>query len=97
MEKLRKQRIEASILLEALLALAVFSLIAGLILEEIRLSRKEQVRLLEQEELLRAGQMALQSNQDRLEINGVVIQVKRSSQAIGVYHQGEELIHVEKK
>ena len=97
MENLRKAQIQASILLEALLALAIFAVIAGLVLEEIRQSRREQVRLLQQEEVLRASQMALQSKQDKLVLNGVSLEVKRTRGTIAVYYQGEELFHVQKK
>lgn len=97
MGNLKKQRIKATILLEALLALGIFSIIASLLLHQISYSRRETLAILQKEEVLRVAQMALQTGQDQLQLNGIQVQVQRNKDQIRVFYQGEELIHVEKR
>ena len=73
MESLKRRRMEASILLEALVAMAVFAAIASLLLGQISQSRKEQTRLLQEEEVLRVTRMAMQTGQENLTVNGPAI------------------------
>ena len=91
MENLRKQRVRGTILLEALLALAVFATIVPLLLGQIHQSRKLENELLKKEEVLRVAKMALQTNQRHLTMNGIEVRVEKSQQDIRVYH-GKELI-----
>ena len=97
MGNLKKQQVKATILLEALLALGVFSIIASLLLHQISYSRRETLAILQKEEVLRVAQMALQTEQDQLQLNGIQVQVQRNKDQIRVFYQGEELIHVEKR
>ncbi len=97
MGNLKKQQIKATILLEALLALGIFSIIASLLLHQISYSRRETLAILQKEEVLRVAQMALQTGQDQLQLNGIQVQVQRNKDQIRVFYQGEELIHVEKR
>ena len=97
MGNLKKQRIKATILLEALLALGIFSIIASLLLHQISYSRRETLAILQKEEVLRVAQMALQTGQDQLQLNGIQVQVQRNKDQIRVFYQGEELIHGEKR
>ncbi|GGE36260.1 competence type IV pilus minor pilin ComGE [Streptococcus himalayensis] len=96
MEKLRKQAVEGSILLEALLAFSVFAFIATFLLGHIHDSRKEQAQQLAAEEVLRAAKMALQTDKSDLTVNEVDIHVEKSAQLLVVYHGKEEIIRVEK-
>ena len=97
MGNLKKQQVKATILLEALLALGIFSIIASLLLHQISYSRRETLAILQKEEVLRVAQMALQTGQDQLQLNGIQVQVQRNKDQIRVFYQGEELIHVEKR
>ena len=97
MANLRKRQIKGTILLEALLALGVFAVIASLLLGQITQSRKEAATILQKEEVLRVAQMALQTGQDYLSLNGIEIRIQRTKDQIRVSHQGEELIEVEKR
>ena len=91
MENLRKQYVRGTILLEALLALAIFATIVTLLLGQIHQSRKLENELLKKEEVLRVAKMALQTNQRHLTMNGIEVRVEKSQQDIRVY-QGKELI-----
>ena len=74
MEKLnalRKQKIRAVILLEAVVALAIFASIATLLLGQIQKNRQEEAKILQKEEVLRVAKMALQAGQNQVKINGV--------------------------
>ena len=55
----KKQKIKAVILLEAVISLAIFASIATLLLGQIQESRRQEARLIEQEEVLRVARMAL--------------------------------------
>ena len=91
MENLRKQYVRGTILLEALLALAIFATIVTLLLGQIHQSRKLENELLKKEEVLRVAKMALKSNHRHLTMNGIEVRVEKSQQDIRVYH-GKELI-----
>ena len=57
----KKQKIKAVILLEAVISLAIFASIATLLLGQIQESRKREVELLKQEEVLRVARKAIDS------------------------------------
>ncbi|KXT96879.1 Late competence protein ComGE [Streptococcus oralis] len=100
MEKLnvlRKQKIKAVILLEAVVALAVFASIATLLLGQIQKNRQEEVEILQKEEVLRVAKMALQTGQNQVNINGVEIQVFSSENGVEVYHGSEKLLDLKEQ
>lgn len=91
MEKLnalRKQKIRAVILLEAVVALAIFASIATLLLGQIQKNRQEEAKI------LRVAKMALQTGQNQVSINGVEIQVFSSEKGLEVYHGSEQLLAI---
>ena len=97
MEKLnalRKQKIRAVILLEAVVALAVFASIATLLLGKIQKNRQEEAEILQKEEVLRVAKMALQTGQNQVNINGVEIQVFSSEKGLEVYYGSEQLLAI---
>ena len=97
MEKLnalRKQRIRAVILLEAVVALAIFVSIATLLLGQIQKNRQEEAKILQKEEVLRVAKMALQTGQNQVNINGVEIQVFSNEKGLEVYHGKEQLLAI---
>ena len=95
MEKLnalKKQKIRAVILLEAVVALAVFASIATLLLGQIQQNRRLEAEILQKEEVLRVAKMALQTGQNQVKVNGVEIQVFASEKGLEVYHGSEKLL-----
>ena len=96
MESLKRRQLQASILLEALVAMAVFAAIASLLLGQISRSRKNQRVLLQQEEVLRVARMALQTGQEELHINGITVRQLKTDKQLLVYHEGEVVIRVQK-
>ena len=96
MEKLRNQRLRASLLFEGLIALAIFASLTTLLLGEIRQSRQRRLEELQKAEVLRVAKMAIQTRQDQLSINQVSVQVGRSAKSLKVYHEGKVVIAVEK-
>ena len=95
MEKLnalRKQKIKAVILLDAVVALAVFASIATLLLGQIQQNRRLEAEILQKEEVLRVAKMALQTGQNQVKVNGVDIQVFASEKGLEVYHGSEKLL-----
>ena len=95
-ESLKRRQLQASILLEALVAMAVFAAISSLLLGQISRSRKEQQVLLQQEEVLRVARMALQTGQEELHINGIAVRQLKTEKQLLVYHEGEVVIRVQK-
>ena len=97
MEKLnalRKQKIRAVILLEAVVALAIFTSIATLLLGQIQKNRQEEAKILQKEEVVRVAKMALQTGQNQVNINGVEIQVFSSEKGLEVYYGSEQLLAI---
>ena len=98
MEKLnalKKQKIRAVILLEAVVALAIFASIATLLLRQIQQNRRLEAEILQKEEVLRVAKMALQTGQNQVNINGVEIQVFASEKGLEVYHGSELLLAIQ--
>lgn len=100
MEKLnalRKQKIKAVILLEAVVALAVFASIATLLLGQIQQNRRLETEILQKEEVLRVAKMALRTGQNQVKVNGVDIQVFASEKGLEVYHGSEKLLDLKEQ
>ena len=100
MEKLnalRKQKIKAVILLEAVVALAVFASIATLLLGQIQQNRRLEAEILQKEEVLRVAKIALQTGQNQVKVNGVEIQVFASEKGLEVYHGSEKLLDLKEQ
>ena len=93
----KKQKIKAVILLEAVISLAIFTSIAALLLGQIQESRKREVELLKQEEVLRVARMALQTGQKQLTVNGLTIDVVSNERGLEVYHGTEKLLAIQDK
>lgn len=84
-------------MLESLVALATLVTICSLILSAVDAGRRRQVWELEQQEVLNLAQMAVQTEQDNLALNGVTVQVQRTADKIIIFHEGEEVLSVVKK
>ena len=93
----KKQKIKAVILLEAVISLAVFASIATLLLGQIQESRRQEARLLEQEEVLRVARMALQTGQKQLTVNRLTVYVVSNERSLEVYHGTEKLLAIQDK
>ena len=93
----KKQKIKAVILLEAVISLAIFASIATLLLGQIQESRRQEARLLEQEEVLRVARMALQTGQKQLTVNGLTVLVVSNERGLEVYHGTEKLLAIQDK
>jgi len=89
----KKQKIKAVILLEAVISLAIFASIATLLLGQIQESRKREVELLKQEEVLRVARMALQTGQK----HGLTVHVVSNERGLEVYHGTEKLLAIQDK
>ena len=93
----KRQKIKAVILLEAVISLAVFASIATLLLGQIQESRRQEARLLEQEEVLRVARMALQTGEKQLTVNGLMVDVVSNERGLEVYHGTEKLLAIQDK
>lgn len=84
-------------MLESLVALATLVTICSLILSAVDAGRRRQAWELEQQEVLNLAQMAVQTEQDNLALNGVRVQVQRTADNMIVFHEGKEVLSVVKK
>ncbi|KXT85070.1 Late competence protein ComGE [Streptococcus oralis] len=85
------------ILLEAVVALAIFASIATLLLGQIQKNRREEAEILQKEEVLRVAKMALQTGQNQVKVNGVEIQVFANEKGLEVYHDSEKLLDLKEQ
>ena len=93
---IKKQKNKAYILVEGLVALATLVTICSLLLTAIDTGRYQQLKGLEQQEVFNVAQMAVQTGQSNLSLNGVRVTVERSVNYIRVYHEGQEVLYVAK-
>ena len=93
----KRQKIKAVILLEAVISLAVFASIATLLQGQIQESRRQEARLLEQEEVLRVARMALQTGQNQLTVNGLTVDVVSNERGLEVYYGTEKILAIQDK
>ena len=93
----KRQKIKAVILLEAVISLAIFASITTLLLGQIQESRRQEARLLEQEEVLRVARMALQTGQNQLTVNGLTVDVVSNERGLEVYYGTEKILAIQDK
>lgn len=84
-------------MLESLLTLTIFALITSLLLAAINHGRQQQVQDYQQQEVLNIAKMAVQTGQEELNLNGVHVKLVRNEKEIRVYHDGQEIMYVQKK
>ena len=77
--------------------LAIFASIATFLLGQIQESRKRELELLKQEEVLRVARMVLQAGQKQLTVNGLTVHVVSNEQGLEVYHGTEKLLAIQDK
>lgn len=93
---IKKKNIKAYILLESLLALAILATISSLILGQINHQHQQVATNLKRQEILTVANMAVQTGQDRLSLNGITVQVLKTKTSLRVIHKGEEVVHLVK-
>lgn len=93
---IKNQKNKAYILWESLVALGVFAIICSLLLTGLRQARQQQNQLLKDQEILQVAKMAVQTKQSSLTMNGIEVNVEKTAKSLRVYHQDQEVLHVEK-
>ena len=83
-------------MLESLVALGTLVTICSLILTAIDTGRRQLVNSLYQQEVYNVAKMAVQTGESHLVLNGVEVLVQRTSRKLTVYHEGKEVIRIEK-
>ena len=96
MVDIRKLKSRAYVLLESLVALGTLVTICSLILTAIDTGRRQLVNSLYQQEVYNVAKMAVQTGESHLVLNGVEVSVQRTSRKLTVYHEGKEVIRIEK-
>lgn len=97
MGTIKGQRNKAYILLESLVALAIFSMITSLLLAGVTSGRRWQKGQWQRQEMLLLVKMAVQTKQERLVLNGVHVRIERDEHFIRVWSQDEEVMYIEKE
>ncbi|MGT2911419.1 competence type IV pilus minor pilin ComGE [Streptococcus cameli] len=94
---IKKAIVKAYILLESLVTLSIFALITSLLLSTINQARQAEQQSFQEQEVLNVAKMAIQTNQNQLSLNGVRVEVVSEAQHIRIFHEGQEVLHVEKQ
>ena len=97
LKRIQEAKIKAVILLEAVISLAIFASIATLLLGQIQESRKREVELLKQEEVLRVARIACRLDKKQLTVNGLTVHVVSNERGLEVYHGTEKLLAIQDK
>lgn len=97
MVDIKKQSIKAYILLESLVTLSIFAIITSLLLVSIVQGRKQQAQDYQQQEVLNVAKMAVQIGESQLSLNGIHVKIARTHKQIMVFHEGKEILYVEKE
>ncbi|MGT2750705.1 competence type IV pilus minor pilin ComGE [Streptococcus orisasini] len=97
MVNIKKQKMNAYILLESLIALGILVTITSLILHQINEDQKRVSKNLRRQEILNVAVMAVQTKQNSLSLNGISVKVIRGKDTIAVYHEHEEVISLVKE
>jgi type II secretory pathway pseudopilin PulG len=92
---IRKRQTKAYILLESLMAIALLSLLAAVVLAEISTSRAEIARQNRQIEVLNVGLMAFDSQQSSLTSNHVTVNLTKTPKKIVLESSGQEVLTLE--
>ena len=96
---IKKPIAKGYILLESLIGLILLGMLVSLVLGSINDIRRERKILLKRSEVLNTGQMALDSEVNLLEVNGVKVEVIKDSKSILVRDKSGEFgdLYVEVK
>ncbi|MGM9887301.1 MAG: competence type IV pilus minor pilin ComGE [Lactococcus sp.] len=97
MENIRKQSVKAYLLLENLITMALLSILVTLVLSALTKSKQEDEAINRQIEAYNVAQMALQSNQNKLSLNGSEIEIVKNEHETIIKNNGEELLRFEEK
>ena len=96
---IKKPIAKGYVLLESLIGLILLGMLVSLVLGSINDIRRERKILLKRSEVLNTGQMALDSEVNLLEVNGVKVEVIKDSKSILVRDKSGEFgdLYVEVK
>ncbi|WP_374284816.1 competence type IV pilus minor pilin ComGE [Lactococcus sp.] len=97
MENIRKQSVKAYLLLESLITMALLSILVTVVLSALTKSKQEDEAITRQIEAYNVAQMALQSNKNKLSLNGSVIEIVKIEHETIIKNNGEELLRFEEK
>jgi type II secretory pathway pseudopilin PulG len=92
---IKKHDIKAYILLESIMAMALFTMLVSVVLTEISASRAQLSKQNQAIEVLNVGLMAFDSKQSNLSENGVDVSVTRSDKQVVIEHSGQEVLRLE--
>ena len=76
------------------MGLGLFATTVTLLLTAVQVQTRQVQAARDQQEVLQLAQMAIQTQQDQLSLNGQSVQVDRTGGGLRLYNQGKELIHV---
>lgn len=69
-------------------------MITTLILQQLVASRQTMMAQLRRQEVLNVAQMAVQTHQKHLTLNGISVEIVEGESSLTVYEKGKEVLHV---
>lgn len=97
MVDIKKQRVAAYILLEGLIAFAMLVSIIAIILAEISQQRQLAQAEMVRQEVLNVAQMAIQTGEQELHLNGVAVRLERTENEVIVFNREKEILRISEK
>ncbi|TWT13388.1 competence type IV pilus minor pilin ComGE [Streptococcus sp. sy010] len=91
---IKRQNVKAYILLEGLIAFALLVTISLLVLDQMTIQRQIVQANLKRQEALNVAQMAIQTKQEKLSLNGVDISIENKDKKVVVYNGEEEILRL---
>lgn len=97
MANIRKRSIRAYLLMESLISISLLTILVTVVLSAVTKSHQENRELVQQIETYNVAQMAIQTGQQKLSINGVCIDTYYENNNILIKSAGKELMRFEEK
>ncbi|VTS12338.1 competence type IV pilus minor pilin ComGE [Streptococcus pseudoporcinus] len=97
MVPIKKRNLKAYILYESLLATAILIFIVTLFVTAISRQQREMARMRHRQEAMAVALMAVQTNQNQLQVNGCRIHVFKNQKGLRISENHQEIFRITKK
>ncbi|MBA2795686.1 competence type IV pilus minor pilin ComGE [Streptococcus porcinus] len=97
MERIKKREVKAYILYESLLATVILIFIVTLFVSAITRQQREIARMRHRQEAMAVALMAVQTNQDQLQVNGCRVHIFKNQKGLSISENHKEIFRIKRK
>lgn len=97
MEIIKRQVVNAYILLEGIISLGIMVVIVSLMLTGIRSNQEFIAEARHHEEVMGVALMAVQTKRDNMNVNGCQVRIVRTERKIHIFENNQSVFSLEKK